>query len=162
MHQPSIIFRREVYEEFGPFDTSLHYAMDFDFFLRASSKYDLHHMPVDLGLFREYSNTKTGDGAAEAFLEARRCLVRYVRESGTGSPSLVALRGFFAQGCVWVNDAVAHYENGRPRQARRDLVRGFFRNPMSLFLRRHQLFRLRQLLGPSRYNTIRRWYRDRP
>jgi len=155
MHQPSIVFRRAVYEYAGPFDITLNCAMDYDFFLRASGKFKVYHLPVDFGLFREYAGTKTGEGAAEAFKEVRVCLVRHVRQTGNGSPSWAAIRAFFAEGCVWVNDAVANYRNGRPHTARRLLLRAFLRNPLSLFVYPHLLYRLRQVIGQKAYDGLR-------
>lgn len=155
MHQPSIVFRRTVYEFAGPFDITLNCAMDYDFFLRASRQFKFHREPIDLGLFREYSGTKTGEGAAEAFTEVRKCLVRQVRETGDGSPSWAAIRAYFAEGCVWVNDAVANYRNDRPQAARSLLFRAIFRNPLSLFVYPHILYRLRNVVGPSGYEWLR-------
>jgi glycosyltransferase involved in cell wall biosynthesis len=155
MHQPSIVFRRAVYEFAGPFDITLNYAMDYDFFLRASRQFKFHHEPVDLGLFREYAGTKTGESAAEAFTEVKMCLVRYVQKTGDGSPTWAAIRAYFAEGCVWVNDAVADYRNGRTQAARHLLIRAFFRNPLSLFVYPHLLYRLRQVVGSSGYERLR-------
>jgi glycosyltransferase involved in cell wall biosynthesis len=155
MHQPSIVFRRAVYEFAGPFDITLNCAMDYDFFLRASGKFQFHHHPVDFGLFREYAGTKTGGGAAEAFKEVRTALVRYVRSAEDGSPAWASIRAYFAQGCVWVNDAVANYLNGHPRAARRLLWRAVLRYPPSLFVKRHLYFRLLQVLGPEKYDRLR-------
>ena len=155
MHQPSIVFRRTVYEFAGPFDITLDCAMDYDFFLRASEKFKFHHEPVDFGLFREYAGTKTGEGAAEAFKEVKSCLVRQVQKTGDGSPTWAAIRAFFAEGCVWVNDAVWNYRNDRPQAARRLLFRAFFRNPLSLFVYPHILYRLRNVLGSSGYELLR-------
>ncbi len=156
IHQPSIVFRRAVYETAGPFDTSLHYAMDYDFFLRASSHFEFHHQPVDFGFFRGYAGTKTGEGAAQAFTEVRKCLVRYVRDNGDGSPKWAATRAYFAEGCVWVNDAVENYRNGRPQEARRLLLRAGLRNPLSLGVWPHLHYRLQQVLGPGRFDALRR------
>ena len=155
MHQPSIVFHRRVYETVGPFDTSLRCAMDYDFFLRASGRYEFLRLPVDFGFFREYPGTKTGEGAAEAFEEVRASLVRFVRDSGDGSPSWTAIRGFFVQGCVWVNDAVRAYHSGHPQRARRLLARAFVRNPMSLFVAPHLHYRSRQILGESTHDFLR-------
>ena len=162
MHQPSIVFRRAVYEFAGPFDITLNCAMDYDFFLRASRQFNFHHQPVDLGLFREYAGTKTGEGAAEAFTEVKMCLIRHVRETNDGSPMWAAIRGYFAEGCVWVNDAVANYRHGHPQAARWLLIRAFFRNPASLFVYPHFLFRLQQLLGPRKYSALRSFVTHRP
>lgn len=155
MHQPSMVFRRKVWEAVGPFDTSLDCAMDYDFFLRASRLFQICQAPVDLGYFRSYGGTKTGEGAARAFQEVRRALVRHVRVTGVGSPTWTAVRGFLAQGCVFVNDAVEAYRDGRPREARRLLLRGAVQNPTSLLTRSHMLYRLRQLLPDAVYTGLR-------
>jgi glycosyltransferase involved in cell wall biosynthesis len=155
MHQPSIVFRRSVYEYAGPFDITLNCAMDYDFFLRASEIFEIHHHPVDFGLFREYAGTKTGEGAAEAFKEVRKSLVRFVRSAENGSPTWASIRAYFAEGCVWVNDAVANYRNGHPQAARRLLLRAIVRNPLSFFVYPHLLYRLRQVIGTRAYNGLR-------
>ncbi len=155
IHQPSIVFRRAVYEFAGPFDIAFNCAMDYDFFLRASRQFRFHHLPVDFGLFREYAGTKTGEGAAEAFKEVKLSLVRYVRDAGDGSPTWAAVRAHFAEGCVWVNDAVANYLNGHPKAARRLLLRAILRYPPSLLVKRHVYFRLRQMIGPSNFDRLR-------
>ncbi len=123
-------FVGKVYDTIGPFDISLHCAMDYDFFLRASSHFEFHHLPVDFGFFREYAGSKTGEGAAEAFEEVRACLVRFVRQAGNGSPSWTATRGFFAQAGVWVNDAVAHYRRGRAKRGAASPDAGSFSQPL--------------------------------
>ena len=157
MHQPSIVFHRRVYETVGPFDASLRCAMDYDFFLRASGAFEFHHVPVDFGFFREYPGTKTGEGAAEAFKEVLTCLVRSVREQGDGSPAWAAIRGHFAEAYVEVNDAVKNYLNGHPGDARRLLFRAGLRNPLSIGSWPHLHYRLRQVLGPERFNALRRY-----
>jgi glycosyltransferase involved in cell wall biosynthesis len=155
MHQPSIVFRRAVYEFAGPFDITLNCAMDYDFFLRASRQFEFFHLPVDFGLFREYAGTKTGEGAAEAFKEVKMCLARHVRDAQDGSPTWAAIRAYFAEGCVWVNDAVANYRSGRPKAARQLLLRAFFRNPLSLAVYPHLLYRLSRVVGPPGYEWLR-------
>ena len=77
------------------------------------------------------------------------------RVTGVGSPTWTAARGFLAQGCVFVNDAVEAYRDGRPREARRLLLRGAVQNPTSLLTRSHMLYRLRQLLPDAVYKGLR-------
>lgn len=155
MHQPSLVFRREVYDAVGPFDVSLHYAMDYDFFLRAASRFPVHHEPVDLGLFRISPGTKTGQGAARAFCEVRQSLVRHMRSTGDGVVWWTSLRGWIAQAYVLVNDAVTCYEQGDAGQARLLLARAFLRFPPSLLSKRHLYFRARDTLGHSNYRRLR-------
>jgi glycosyltransferase involved in cell wall biosynthesis len=154
IHQPSLVFRRGVYETVGKFDVSLNCAMDYDFFLRASSHFTFHHLPVDFGLFRKYPGTKTGGGTMWSFPEVCESLIRYVRETGQGSVRWTTVRAYLAQANSWVNDAVEFYEDGHPEFARRLLVRAGLRNPLSLVSRRHLYCRSRQILGPERLEAL--------
>lgn len=156
MHQPSIVFRRKVWEQIGPFDVNLHLAMDYDFFLRASAVFTLHQHPVDFGLFREYAGTKTGEGTVESFKEVRRCLERFEKGIDGGSPRRAAILGYFAEGCAWANDAVACYRSGNHVEARRLMIRALVRNPLSIFVLPHLHYRSRQLLGRTAHDFLRR------
>lgn len=156
MHQPSIVFKKKVWEHVGPFDVDLHLAMDYDFFLRASELFELHQLPVDFGLFREYAGTKTGEGTVDSFKEVRRSLENFERSIDGGSPRVASILGYFAEGCAWANDAVACYRNGESTRARRLLARAFLRNPLSLLISPHLHFRSRQLLGQTAHDVLRR------
>jgi glycosyltransferase involved in cell wall biosynthesis len=57
--QPTVFWRRKVYEEIGDLDTSLHYCMDVDFFARVSKKFKFSLIPEFLGKFRVHENSKT-------------------------------------------------------------------------------------------------------
>jgi len=52
-------------------------------------------------------------------------------------------------------DTVAKYFHGHPKAARRLLWKAFLRYPPSLFVKRHLYFRLRQLIGPAKYERLR-------
>jgi glycosyltransferase involved in cell wall biosynthesis len=155
MHQPSIVFRREVWRAVGGFDESLHYAMDYDFFLRASRAYGFHHLPVDFGLFRKSAGTKTGDTTEKSFPEVCACLIRFVRETGDGSARWTAARAHFAQANAWVNDAVECYESGNRSEARRLLRRAFLRHPLSLTSYPHLRYRVDRLIGRPAFDRLR-------
>jgi glycosyltransferase involved in cell wall biosynthesis len=57
--QPTVFWRRSVYEKVGELDTSLHYCMDVDFFSRASKWFEFAHIPKVLGQFRVHQESKT-------------------------------------------------------------------------------------------------------
>jgi len=57
--QPTAFWRRELIEEIGYFDASLKYAMDYEYWIRASEKYSLNYIYKYLGNTRFYAETKT-------------------------------------------------------------------------------------------------------
>lgn len=57
--QPTVFWRRKVYEEIGCLDNKLHYCMDVDFFAKASKKFNFTLVPVFLGKFRVHDQSKT-------------------------------------------------------------------------------------------------------
>lgn len=57
--QPTVFWRRTVYEKVGDLDTSLHYCMDVDFFCKASKYFEFAHIPEILGQFRVHKESKT-------------------------------------------------------------------------------------------------------
>ncbi len=60
--QPAIFFRREVLTEFGLWDETLHYAMDYEFWLRISRKYPFRHIPLEVAAYRFHEASKSGTG----------------------------------------------------------------------------------------------------
>ena len=79
MPQPSTFIRRSVFEAVGPIDESLHYSMDFDFFLRAAG----HAAPVfvdrPLAAFTVHQDAKTSAGRARSRQETFEVALRYAR-----------------------------------------------------------------------------------
>jgi hypothetical protein len=57
--QPAAFWRRAVTETVGAFDTSLHLALDHDFFIRASGAFEVAYLPQPLAAFRLHGSSKT-------------------------------------------------------------------------------------------------------
>lgn len=57
--QHSVFWRRRVYEKLGGFDESLHYSMDFDYWLRALPECTFQHIPAIVAGYRVYPEAKT-------------------------------------------------------------------------------------------------------
>jgi glycosyltransferase involved in cell wall biosynthesis len=57
----TVFFRRSLFETWGGLDERLHYAMDYDFYLRVADHVTAFHCPTELAYFRlhESSNTST-------------------------------------------------------------------------------------------------------
>jgi glycosyltransferase involved in cell wall biosynthesis len=58
--QPSVFFYRDLLDEIGFLNESLHYALDWDFWLRISEKYSLFYVNKPLSNFRSHEKQKTG------------------------------------------------------------------------------------------------------
>lgn len=56
--QPATFWRREVMETIGYFDESLHYDMDYDYWLRMWRRYKLYFLDEYLALYRVHSASK--------------------------------------------------------------------------------------------------------
>lgn len=57
--QPTVFFVRDVWEKTGPFDESLHLAMDFDYWLRIFPVYQSEYIPKPLATTRIYPGAKS-------------------------------------------------------------------------------------------------------
>lgn len=77
MHQPSIFWRREVFERVGSLDESLHFTMDFDYWVRVARHYDFVNVDRALSCATYHDDAKTGDGFARYEQELRRHATRY-------------------------------------------------------------------------------------
>ncbi|MCM3878062.1 MAG: glycosyltransferase [Thermoanaerobaculia bacterium] len=70
--QPAAFFRRKVWEEIGPFDTSLHHAMDYDYWLRIAARYPrskMRFVDSELAGCRMHADAKTVAGWTRALAE---------------------------------------------------------------------------------------------
>lgn len=155
--QQGVVFRRAVYERCGPIDAELHMAMDYDFFLRATEAYAVSYLPIDIGCFRVYAGTKTGDVLGPAYLEVKNALLRHLRATGhsRASRAWAALRLYLVQAHIWVCDAMRAEDAGCDRDALGLYVKAFLRNPLSLLYFPHILYRIRRLIGPERCASLR-------
>jgi glycosyltransferase involved in cell wall biosynthesis len=74
--QPAAFFRRSLFQAVGGLDDSLHWAMDYDFWLKASAAARCQFIPRVLANYRWLHTSKTGIGGpprlAEVELVARR------------------------------------------------------------------------------------------
>ncbi len=56
--QPAVFWRRQVRDEYGPFDASLRYGMDYDYWLRLGVRESFLHLPVTLAASRCHAQAK--------------------------------------------------------------------------------------------------------
>ncbi len=77
INQPSVFFRREAIDGLDPvLDPSLHYAMDYDLWLRLSRQHDIHVVDGHWANYRFHEGSKSGRGfdafAPEWYAVSRR------------------------------------------------------------------------------------------
>ncbi|HET8539054.1 MAG TPA: glycosyltransferase family 2 protein [Anaeromyxobacter sp.] len=70
--QPATFFRRDLLDEVGPIDESLHLAMDYDLWLRFAAVAEPAFIPRPLASFRWHGGSKTGGGYARGAWECFR------------------------------------------------------------------------------------------
>jgi glycosyltransferase involved in cell wall biosynthesis len=86
--QPAAFFRRTAYEAVGGLDASLHWAMDYDLWLRLARQFPSRHLRETLAKVRLMPATKTASGGWKRLAEVERVARRY---GGTGLPAWFAL-----------------------------------------------------------------------
>jgi glycosyltransferase involved in cell wall biosynthesis len=77
--QQTVFWRRSVFESVGMLDESLHYGMDWDFWIRVAKRFEVAYIPEFLGNLREYATAKTFAGGMQRFDE----LAGMMRRHGT-------------------------------------------------------------------------------
>ncbi len=77
--QPSCFFRRELLDDFGYLNTSLHLTMDYDLWLRFASKYPAGIINKVLSCMRYHKNAKSVELTSKQLLEAYRIGSKYTK-----------------------------------------------------------------------------------
>jgi glycosyltransferase involved in cell wall biosynthesis len=81
--QPSLFFKKELIHEIGLPQEDLIYAMDYEYWLRATLRYPIRHIPHMLATNRLHSSSKSGSGDdwSPFFEEYHACYERYRKHS---------------------------------------------------------------------------------
>src|SRR4030042_7005905 len=76
--QPTVFFKRKVYETLGGFNQNYHYAMDYDYFIKAAKQFKLSYLSgKPLARFRIYKNSKSVSNANKSWQEARKICLKH-------------------------------------------------------------------------------------
>ena len=111
--QPASFWKREVWEGTGPLREDLHYALDYEFFMRAARRFSLAYWPYTFAIERLHTDAKTFQGS--------RARIDEIRASAM-SHGAAGLPGSFAAEAagVYYSDAIRHLFKGRFRSSRAD------------------------------------------
>ncbi len=143
--QPTVFLRRHVFEEAGPLDVTLHYCLDYEYWMRVGKRFRVRYMPEVLATTRFHGAAKTVAKRKEAQQEVISTVQRHY--------SLVPLRTIYCYAYISLLERVMPrvqglYPNGwatshvtvflRGRQARSVSVliegRGRSKRPVTLQL----------------------------
>ncbi len=69
LHQPGVFWRKSLMDRIGFLDESLHFVMDFDYWIRAYLNAKLIQIPQVVANFRLHNSSKTIDDPVELYLE---------------------------------------------------------------------------------------------
>ncbi len=92
--QPTVFWRRHVFEAYGELDLGLNYCMDIDFYSQSSKKFRFARIQKMLGKFRVHDDSKTQNPENErkVYLEYRKVLAR---NFSYGPLDYLAFNGFY-------------------------------------------------------------------
>jgi len=74
--QQTVFFRRAVFDDVGWIDEDMHYAMDWEIFIRIGRRWPLLYIPFEMGAIREHASAKSFAGGARRAHEITRMLRR--------------------------------------------------------------------------------------
>jgi glycosyltransferase involved in cell wall biosynthesis len=83
--QPASFFRRSAFEAAGPLDESLHWALDYDLWIKIARRFPIGYLPRPLARYRLTGENKTALGRFDRFAE----LDRVGRRHGAGGLAAV-------------------------------------------------------------------------
>ena len=132
--QQTVFFRRDVFDDVGLLDESLHYGMDWEILMRIGKRHMLRYLPYYMGSIREYGEAKTSTGGARRFWELAKIMRRHGRSA-------------FPPGCVI-------YGLDTYQRIICEFIASFFRGPLSGFGEKLQGFVARWCAKIAHY-TIR-------
>jgi glycosyltransferase involved in cell wall biosynthesis len=75
--QPTVFLRRQVIDEFGLLDESLHYGMDYDYWLRIGKRYPPAFVPQVRAIVKIFAETKSRSGSYKRLMELERIIRRH-------------------------------------------------------------------------------------
>jgi len=77
LDQASSFWTRDLWLKVGPLDEALHYAFDWDWFIRAAERGSFKYVPLLTSAYRIHRNHKTGSGGGVRRQEIRQIVDRY-------------------------------------------------------------------------------------
>jgi glycosyltransferase involved in cell wall biosynthesis len=120
VHQPAVFWRKKILNEIGMLDESLHYVMDYDYWVRVFFNYKTLKINKPLAKFRVHSTSKTSSNPPAMYLEWRKVLSRFIGSiaSKTDINKLKKL-------AVYDNDSNSIYPNIRFDYSKKRVIKNY-------------------------------------
>ncbi len=115
--QPAAFFTRRAFGAVGGGDESLHYAMDYDLFLKIASRFGVAYLPRVLANYKWSGRNKSAVGGYQRLAEIRQITAAF---GCRGLPAYTRLEAAF----LGLRVAVGDVRRGRPVDAARHLAGG--------------------------------------
>ena len=127
--QPAAFWRRTLWENVGELDTTLHYTLDYEYWMRAAKDYEFRYIPICFAQERLYGSAKTFSGSLDRLEELENIARAY---GGEGLPS-----GFHAEAAAaYMTHGIKLLMRGQVRNARYFIQKmRTLHPPLGLFLR---------------------------
>ncbi len=113
--QPAVFLRRRVLDSVGFLDESLHYVMDFDYWIRLGLRHTAAYVPIALAAARLHRRAKSVEREAEFGAELIRVYQRFFARPDL-PPAIRAIESE-AMGSAYYMAAVRCFWGGAPRDA---------------------------------------------
>jgi glycosyltransferase involved in cell wall biosynthesis len=123
LNHPSTFYRKALFDEIGPIDVCLHYAMDYDFYLRASQRFEFHDIDLLTTRMRVHPDAKTSQGWDNFAADVQKTLAKVwkPRHPLFYGYTLLGVRMYAAQSHLV--ESFIGLRAGRRRQALRELAK---------------------------------------
>ncbi len=110
IRQPSVFFRREIFNIVGYLDETLHYAMDYDLWMRIATRYPLDYKNEFLSQLRFYPGTKTSQGRLQFSLDIIHIYQKIVQDN----ESELGIKELALTSCLWRALEITHFVDNNP------------------------------------------------
>lgn len=106
--QQTSYFRKKVLDEVGYLDEDLHYALDWDLFIRIGKRYEIGYIPKYMGAIREYPEAKSFAGGAKRFGELARMMRHHTGVRYPPGYVVYGLDTYIPIWCDWCQKRLPH------------------------------------------------------
>jgi glycosyltransferase involved in cell wall biosynthesis len=164
LNHPSTFYRKALFDEIGPIDTRLHYAMDYDFYLRASQRFEFYDIDLLTTRMLVHPDAKTSHGWDNFAADVQRTLAKVWKPQHPlfYAYSLLGVRMYAARSHLV--ESFIGLREGRQKDAFRELGQAAAWWPLLPLLPSFYTYcgraGLRVLLGESGYARLRQAFKS--
>ena len=156
--QQSAFVRRRALDAVGMLDESLHFAMDYDLWIRIARRFRIQHAPGVWANYRVCPGTKTASQQESFFHEILNIIERHLTDVDLALAT--GLSRAEARSRAHLTTGLNYYELCQTADARRHLLQAIRAYPRIATNSLLVTCFLKSFLGPQIIDHVRRWWRD--